>query len=219
MTIEFAVTVDRAPSWFAMPCIACQIDGSGGQAEMVINASSGLGLAACDDHTDVTYQVMRRLRSYDLAGLRTSFVSAGLTAGQAVTGNELGALFRAAREAAATGGPTEGDMLRAALTAFGIPSFLAEDRGVSYVLVAVDRTADEDAAHTQPRVLLHSGEDAARPADQHDEPWTASLYAADGEYINELFTARPGLPLTDECATTALSLACWLTANANRTTR
>lgn len=55
-----------------------------------------------------------------------------------------------------------------------------------------------------------------RPADQHHEPWAASLYAADGEYINELFVARPGLPLAEECAHTALSLACWLVANAHR---
>ncbi|MDQ0762036.1 hypothetical protein [Streptomyces canus] len=215
MSKEFAVNIDTVPSWFEMPCIACDITGGESRAKSVVKASSGLGLGTCDDHTDVTYQVMRSLRTYDLAGLRTSFVTAGLTA-EPHPGQQLADAYRAARHAAAAGGPTEGDMLRAALATFGIPSFYGKDRGVSCVLVAVDRTADEDDAHTGARVLLHSGEHAMRPARQHDKPWAASLYAADGEYINELFAVRPGLPLDEECATAALSLASWLTANAHR---
>ncbi|MEU2264990.1 hypothetical protein ABZ568_00750 [Streptomyces olindensis] len=213
--ITFATSTSTIPPWFRMPCIGCEILGRKGEAMGVVTATSGLGLASCLSHLDMTTQVMRTLTSYDLAGLRAAFIAAGLTTGQ-VAGNVLITMFQAAKDAAATGGPTEGGMLRAALAAYGIPSFYAEDGGVSYVLVAVDRTDDEGAAHTGPRVLLHSGEDAGRPADQHDEPWAASLYAADGEYINELFTARPGLPLAEECATTALSLACWLVANAHR---
>ncbi|MFE3033040.1 hypothetical protein ACFXKY_15520 [Streptomyces canus] len=215
MPITFATRVDTVPSWFQMPCVACEILRQEGEAVSLVSATSGLGLASCTPHLETTEQVLSRLTSYDLAGLRASFVSAGLTTGQAATG-KLGALLQAATDAAASGGPTEGDMLRAALGAFGIPSFYAEDGGVSYVLVAVDRTADEGDAHTGPKVFLHSGEDAMRPADQHDEPWTASLYAADGAYIDELFSARPGFPLAEECAHAALSLACWLVANAHR---
>jgi hypothetical protein len=162
---------------------------------------------------------MTRLRDYDLTGLRAAFITAGLAAGPDATGTELGAMYREAAQAAADGGPTEGDKLRAALAAFGLPSFHAEDGGVSYVLVAVDRADTEAAAHTGTKVLLHSGEDAARPADQHDEPWTASLYAGDGTYLDELFSAAAGLPLAQECAATALSLACWIAVNADRFTR
>ncbi|WP_019061738.1 hypothetical protein [Streptomyces prunicolor] len=210
--ITFDTRVHSFPSWWQMPCVACEILGSNGKAVISVEATSGLGLATCPAHLETTERVMRTLTGYDEDGLRAVFFSAGLTTG-------LDAMFQAAIDAAVTGGPTEGGMLRAALSTFGIPSFYVEDRGVSYVLVAANRTADEGAAHTGPRVFLHSGEDAGRPAEQHDEPWAASLYAADGEYVNELFVARPGLPLTEECATTALSLACWLVANASRFSR
>ncbi|MDQ0961987.1 MULTISPECIES: hypothetical protein [unclassified Streptomyces] len=215
MTLTFAVRACKVPDWFQMPCIACEITGDDGRAVCVVTATSGLGLAACPDHTDVTQQVLRTLRSYELAGLRTSFVTAGLTA-EPHPSQTLTAAYRKARDAAAKAGPTEGDKLRAALTAFGIPSFFADDRGVTYVLVAIDRTANEEEAHTGPRVFLHSGEDAMRPADQHTQPWTASLYAADGSYIDEPFVAEHGLPLDEECATAALTMACWLTAHAHR---
>lgn len=215
MTVTFAVHVCKVPGWFRMPCIACEITGQDGRATCVVKATSGLGLAACPDHTDVTRQVMCRLRSYELAGLRASFVTAGLTA-EPYASQTLTAAYRTARDAAANAGPTEGDKLRAALATFGIPSFFVDDRGVTYVLVAVDRAADEEEAHCGPRVSLHSGEDAMRPADQHTQPWTASLYAADGSYLDEPFVAEPGLPLDEECATAALSMACWLAAHAHR---
>jgi hypothetical protein len=215
MTVKFSVSVRELPSWFQMPCIACEITGQDGRAIRVVNATSGLGLAACLDHTEVTQQVMRVLRSYELVGLRASFVTAGLTA-EPHPSQRLAAAYREAQNAAAAAGPTEGDKLRAALATFGIPSFLADDRGASYVLVAVDRAADEGQAHTGPRVFLHSGEDAMRPAAQHTQPWTASLYAADGSYLDEPFVAETGLPLDEECAQAALALACWLIANAHR---
>ncbi|MEU1180598.1 hypothetical protein ABZ464_23650 [Streptomyces sp. NPDC005820] len=79
MSIEFATRVDQLPSFFQMPCIACEITGDDGQANSVVSASSGLGLGSCTDHIEVTARVLRRLRSYELAGLRTSFVTAGIT--------------------------------------------------------------------------------------------------------------------------------------------
>ncbi|MGW3445641.1 hypothetical protein [Streptomyces sp. NPDC001076] len=213
--ITFTTRVHGFPSWFSMPCVACEILGRKGEAFTSVEATSGLGLATCEPHLKVTEQVMTKLRDYDLAGLRAAFISAGLTTEQGAK-DALTRLFETATDAAAACGPVEGDMLCGALARFEIPAFLAEDRGISYVLVAVDRTTDEVDAHTGPRILLHSGEHAMRPADQHDEPWTASLYAADGEYVDELFTARPDLPLAEECANAALNLACWLTASAHR---
>lgn len=79
MTVNFSVRMCKVPSWFQMPCIACEITGQDGRAICVVNATSGLGLAACPDHTEVTQHVMRVLRSYELAGLRASFVTAGIT--------------------------------------------------------------------------------------------------------------------------------------------
>ncbi|MGO4759445.1 hypothetical protein AB4212_64315, partial [Streptomyces sp. 2MCAF27] len=78
MPIEFATRVDQLPSFFQMPCITCEITGEDGQASSVVSASSGLGLGSCTDHVEVTARVLRRLRSYELAGLRASFVTAGI---------------------------------------------------------------------------------------------------------------------------------------------
>ncbi|MER6984532.1 hypothetical protein [Streptomyces carpinensis] len=126
---------------------------------------------------------------------------------------ELAAQHEAARKAAAQAGPTDGDKLIAALGQFGIPAFFAEDCGVSYVLVGVDRTADEGDAHTGPKVFLYSEENADLTPEQHTEPWAAALYDGEGEFSHVLFTAQAGLDLDAECAHAALCLACWLTAH------
>jgi hypothetical protein len=122
-----------------------------------------------------------------------------------------------AKKAAAAAGPRDGDKLIAALAEFGIPAFLhRDDGGISYVLVAVDRSSDEGEAHTGPKVYLYSGENAdVDPAD-HEEPWVAALYDADSEYLDELLVAPSGLDLAAECAEAALRLAVWLDANADR---
>ncbi|MDQ1018855.1 hypothetical protein [Streptomyces afghaniensis] len=120
-----------------------------------------------------------------------------------------------AKKAAAKARTHEGGKLVVALNEFGIPAFLHEDRGVSCVLVAVDRSADENKAHTGPRVLISSGEDAMRAAGEHDEPWAGHLYGADGTYIEAVFEAPSGLDLAEECAEAALRLAVWLDANAD----
>jgi hypothetical protein len=120
-----------------------------------------------------------------------------------------------AKKAAAKARTHEGGKLVVALNEFGIPAFLHEDRGVSCVLVAVDRSADENKAHTGPRVLISSGEDAMRAAGKHDEPWAGHLYGADGTYIEAVFEAPSGLDLAEECAEAALRLAVWLDANAD----
>ncbi|NDK24687.1 hypothetical protein FSY75_09400 [Streptomyces sp. TR1341] len=126
------------------------------------------------------------------------------------------ALQQQAKKAAAKAGPTDGAKLIAALGAYYIPAFLAEDSGVSYVLVGVDQTADESEAHTGPKVFLHSGENANRAPADHDQPWTAALYDGGGEYVTELFTAQAGLPIEAECAHAALCLAAWLADHADR---
>ncbi|MFF2940219.1 hypothetical protein ACFVSQ_10290 [Streptomyces niveus] len=126
------------------------------------------------------------------------------------------ALQQQAKKAAAKAGPTDGEKLIAALGAYYIPAFFAEDSGVSYVLVGVDQTADEGDAHTGPKVFLHSGENADRTPAEHDEPWTAALYGSEGEYLNQLFTAQAGLPIQAECAHAALCLAAWLADHADR---
>ncbi|MCX4458538.1 hypothetical protein OOK58_42250 [Streptomyces sp. NBC_01728] len=124
---------------------------------------------------------------------------------------------RYARKAAATAGPTDGDKLVAALKEFGIPAFLVrDDGGISYVLVAVDRSTGEGEAHTGPKVYLYSGENADVDPAEHTEPWVAALYDADSDYVDELFVTPAGLDLAAECAEAALMLAAWLDVNADR---
>ncbi|MFD3609021.1 hypothetical protein ACFWXA_13270 [Streptomyces atroolivaceus] len=134
---------------------------------------------------------------------------------QGLTPFHLIALQQQAKKAAAKAGPTDGQKLIAALGAYSIPAFFAEDSGVSYVLVGVDQTADEGDAHTGPKVFLYSGENADRTPAEHDEPWTAALYDGEGEYVDQLFTAKAGLPIEAECAHAALCLAAWLADHAD----
>ncbi|WP_369228425.1 hypothetical protein AB5J52_48105 (plasmid) [Streptomyces sp. R39] len=77
MPVEFATRVDQLPSFFQMPCIACEITGQYGRASSVVSATSGLGLGSCVNHIEVTARVLRSLCNYELAGLRASFVTAG----------------------------------------------------------------------------------------------------------------------------------------------
>jgi hypothetical protein len=121
-----------------------------------------------------------------------------------------------AKKAAARARTHEGGKLVAALNEFGIPAFLHEDRGVSAVLVAVDRSAEEGEARTGPRVLISSGEHAMRDAGEHGEPWAAHLHSSDGERIGEIFRVPSGLGLADECAQAAMLLAVWLDTFADR---
>ncbi|MEU1824226.1 hypothetical protein ABZ502_17585 [Streptomyces abikoensis] len=116
--------------------------------------------------------------------------------------------------AVTSAGPSEGDVLRAALTACAIPSYKANDGGTSCVLVPINRTANEGDAHTGVKLLISSGEDAERPAEAHDEPWSAHLYGPENDFIDSVFTAPDFLSLDEESALTAWAVLRWLEANA-----
>ncbi|MET8696857.1 hypothetical protein ABZV65_30455 [Streptomyces bauhiniae] len=116
----------------------------------------------------------------------------------------------AALAAVEQAGPTEGDKLRAALTAYGIPSFASSFVGVSYVLVAVDKATDEAAAENGLRLVIASDQYADRPAAEHDEPWSVLLYTPADDFEGEVFRAPSGLTLTEESAVTAWAVARWL---------
>ncbi|MGA5599589.1 hypothetical protein ACPCUF_00885 [Streptomyces griseoincarnatus] len=72
----YLVITEEVPAWFEMPCIPCQLLGISSRATVTVKATSGLGLASCTSHEQATRQVMRTLDSYDLTGMRTSFVTA-----------------------------------------------------------------------------------------------------------------------------------------------
>ncbi|MGW1783891.1 hypothetical protein ACWCQQ_32970 [Streptomyces sp. NPDC002143] len=107
--------------------------------------------------------------------------------------------------------PKEGDVLRAALTAYVLPSSPMWECGINYLVVPLDITATGDRIHTGPRLFITSDEDIERPVDAHDAPWTVSLHDADGEYIQQIYSSpKHPMGIAEECVHCAKSVAAWL---------
>ncbi|MEU4499223.1 hypothetical protein AB0F96_38695 [Streptomyces sp. NPDC023998] len=109
--------------------------------------------------------------------------------------------------------PTEGDLLRTELAALGLHAFLSGDRGVTYLITAVDPATpdDETAAYGVQHVLMYAGEQADRPATEHREPWSAHLQGADGDYVATIFDGSPTpLDAADDAALCAREVTAWL---------
>ncbi|MEU6595340.1 hypothetical protein ABZ923_40140 [Streptomyces sp. NPDC046881] len=223
----------EAPSVLRMRCVRHALEGHDVAAEFLISASSGHGMAACGEHREVTTRVLADFTGTDDVELQALFALTGLSC----TGEPLMVvaepdrperralplvparlleLHGRAREAAREAGPRDGDKLIAALAVYGVPSWLHEDCGVSYVIAGVDRTRDEGLAHTGPKVFLYSGENADLAPADHTEPWACALYGGDGEFVDILFTAQAGMGLDAECAHAALCLTAWLDEHADR---
>ncbi|MGW2951554.1 hypothetical protein [Streptomyces eurythermus] len=221
----------EAPAVLPMSCVRCAMEGLDTTAVFLVSATSGYGMAACVQHREVTTRVLAVFTGTNDVELRALFALTGL----ACTGEPLPVvaepdrprrrglplipahlleLHGKAREAARASGPRDGDKLIAALAVYGVPSWLYEDRGVSYVIAGVDRTQDEGLAHTGPKVFLYSGHNADLDPDDHTEPWSCALYGGDGQFVDILFTAQAGMDLDAECAHAALCLTAWLDEHA-----
>ncbi|MEU6357578.1 hypothetical protein ABZ896_51175 [Streptomyces sp. NPDC047072] len=112
--------------------------------------------------------------------------------------------------------PTEGDVLHAALGAYGVPSFPMWECGATYRVVPLDTAAAGEAVHTGPCLFVQSGDSADRPIGAYDEPWTITLHNADGDLIDTLYSGSrlPG-GIAEESAHCAQFAASWIRANAN----
>ncbi|MEU9168578.1 hypothetical protein AB0D34_12405 [Streptomyces sp. NPDC048420] len=112
--------------------------------------------------------------------------------------------------------PTEGDVLHAALGAYGLPSYPMWECGITYRVIPLDIAAAGEAVHTGPRLFVTSDEHADRPIDAHDEPWTITLHNANGDLINTLYSGSrlPG-GVAEESAHCAKFAASWIRATAH----
>ncbi|KQW13553.1 hypothetical protein [Streptomyces sp. Root369] len=223
----------EAPAVLRMRCVRCALENLDTAAEFLMSAASGHGMATCAQHCEVTARVLTVFTGIDDAELRALFALTALAgngdplpvvaepdrprahAVQVIPARLL-ELQGKARKAAREAGPLDGHKLIAALEVYGIPGWLAGEGGASYVLAAVDGTADEGEAHTGPKVYLYSEESADQVPADHAKPWACALYAADGEFADVLFTTQAGMDLDAECAHAALCLAAWLDVHADR---
>lgn len=218
----FMIYEAEAPTLMRMRCVRCAMDGQDTTATFLLSAASGHAMAACATHREVTSRVMTTYTGKSDDGLRLLFALTAMECSgvplvdPADHPAPLLALQPKAEEAARAAGPRDGDKLIAALGVYGIPAWLAEDSGVSYVLAGLDKTRDEGQAHTGPKVFLYSGENADLAPADHIDPWACALYDGDGEFVDILFTARGGLGLDAECAYAALCLAAWLDLHAEK---
>ncbi|MFC8670888.1 hypothetical protein [Streptomyces sp. NPDC057199] len=112
--------------------------------------------------------------------------------------------------------PTEGDVLRAALGTYGLPSYPMAECGITYRVIPLDIAATGEAVHTGPRLFVMSDERATRPIENHDKPWTITLHDADGEEIRTLYRShhRPG-GIAEESADCGKFAASWIRDNAH----
>ncbi|MFD0386490.1 hypothetical protein ACFQ2B_40555 [Streptomyces stramineus] len=105
---------------------------------------------------------------------------------------------------------TEADVLRGALSTYGISAYDGGEGGATYLVVPFNPHADEDSARLEPHFLVSSGEDAHRLMAGHDEPWSASLYDGNGDYVDTLDTAPGGLTLVEDSAHCARAIAVYI---------
>jgi hypothetical protein len=117
---------------------------------------------------------------------------------------------------------TEGDLLIAELARRGRRAYLGGDRGVTFLIMTADPDAsdDEGSAYTSAHLLIYAGEHADRPAAEHNEPWSAHLHDAEGNYVDTLFEGS-GTPLDAEtdAALFATQVCDWLDDRRRATAR
>ncbi|MEU0857457.1 hypothetical protein ABZ352_18740 [Streptomyces griseofuscus] len=102
---------------------------------------------------------------------------------------------------------TEGDVLRAALAAYGFPAYADGEGGISWLAVPLNPHSSEADTYEDPHFRIASREDADRPASAHDEPWSAGLHGADGDFLTLLDAVPPGTSLAEDCAHIARAVA------------
>ncbi|MER7937835.1 MULTISPECIES: hypothetical protein [unclassified Streptomyces] len=104
--------------------------------------------------------------------------------------------------------PNEGAVASASLSAYGWTPVEFEEGGATYVVVPLDRSADDDQVFQNLHVGITSGGEVAnRPIHLHDEPWVANLYDGEGAWVSTLYEGDPRLSLPADSAACARAVA------------
>jgi len=112
--------------------------------------------------------------------------------------------------------PTEGDVLHAALRAYGLPSYATWECGTTWRFIPLDITATGAEVYDGPHLCFQSYEHANRPIEAHDEPWRIDLNDADGVYVDTLYSvSKTAGGIAQESADCAKFAASWIRANAH----
>jgi hypothetical protein len=64
----------EVPVVFPMPCVRHALVGQEEQAEFLVLAKNGVGLAACAEHRDLTVRVVRELDAFEDIYVRAVFI-------------------------------------------------------------------------------------------------------------------------------------------------
>ncbi|MEV6403995.1 hypothetical protein AB0M58_13755 [Streptomyces bobili] len=102
---------------------------------------------------------------------------------------------------------TEGDVLSAALHAYGLPAYEDGESGVTWLAVSQDPAIPERDVYQGAHFRVSCGEDADRVASAHDDAWGASFYDARGEYVDTLDACPPGSTIAEDSAHCARAVA------------
>ncbi|MGW7596104.1 hypothetical protein ACWGK9_44550, partial [Streptomyces rubiginosohelvolus] len=102
---------------------------------------------------------------------------------------------------------TEGDALRAALTAYDLPAYDDTDGPASWLCVPLEPFISHEETHESPHFRISSQKHADRPASRHGERWTAAFYDENGWHVTTLDASPEGSTLAEDCAHVACAIA------------
>ncbi|MFE1270591.1 hypothetical protein [Streptomyces sp. NPDC058758] len=105
--------------------------------------------------------------------------------------------------------PNEGDVLDAALSAYGLRSHPDDFDGVTFRVMAADPAITDDVS-SRPHLLMYAGELANRPVREHTEPWSVHLHDETGEYVEQIYAAPAELGCAEQSAACARAVAAWM---------
>jgi hypothetical protein len=103
----------------------------------------------------------------------------------------------------------EGDVLRAALEAYGFPVYDDGEGGFTWLAVPLDPSMAEGDVYQGTHLRINSGEQVDRVASLHDDVWSTSVYDAEGDYVTTLDPAPAGSSVAEDSAFCAALVAAY----------